>query len=104
MQTNYTIIPTSRSGHYLFYQKHLFYKVKPKNPVTGITTWRCRRYHNENVKCKAFLKANDEIVLSLTNEHEKHDEVGQFETVMLSAKQEIKEKISTVRVPVKMLF
>ena len=86
-------------GHYLFYKNQLYYKVKPKNPVTGVITWRCRRYHDENIRCKALLKANDQFVTSLTNEHENHEQVDQVETVMLLAKQAIKEKITTSRGP-----
>ncbi|CAF1104884.1 unnamed protein product [Brachionus calyciflorus] len=99
--SEFTLIPTHRGEHYLFYEHQLSYKVKPKNPFTGITSWRCRRYHDENVKCKALLKATDDRVISQSNNHENHEKVKQTETIMMSAKQDVKNMVSGTRGPVK---
>ena len=101
---NFKLIPTSKGGHYLFFEEHLYYKIKPKNPVTGITSWRCRRYHDEKVKCKALLKSSDDSVISLSNQHEDHEKVKDVEALMLVAKQEVKNNVSSKRGPVKQIF
>ncbi|CAF1033362.1 unnamed protein product [Brachionus calyciflorus] len=104
MKDTFSLVPTARGGNYLYFENQLYYKIKPKNKMTGITSYRCRRYHDENFRCKALLKASDEKVISLTNEHEKHELVKEAETLMLVAKKEIKNKVVSTKGPVKQIF
>ena len=33
-------VPTSRNGQALYYQGQLYNKLKPRDPITGVTVWR----------------------------------------------------------------
>ncbi|CAF0860708.1 unnamed protein product [Brachionus calyciflorus] len=57
--SEFTLIPTSRGGHYLFYEHQLYYKVKPKNSLTDITIWRCQSNNHENHEKVKQTETND---------------------------------------------
>ena len=67
----FTLIPTTRNGQALYYQQHLYNKLKPPDPLTGLTIWRCKFYQDPEVKCKTLLKATNDEVISINREHEK---------------------------------
>ncbi|CAF1018080.1 unnamed protein product [Brachionus calyciflorus] len=97
----YKIVTTSRNGQALYFQKQLYYKLQPKDPVTGVIRWRCRFYHDSNYRCKTILKSNDSQVLSINSQHEKHTEVKESQVLMMNAKQQVKENVAKNKGPVK---
>ena len=51
----FTLVPTTRNGQALYYQEHLYNKLKPTDPITGVTIWSCKFYQDPDVKCKTLL-------------------------------------------------
>ncbi|CAF0984596.1 unnamed protein product [Brachionus calyciflorus] len=70
----YKIVTPSRNGQALYFQNQLYYKLKPKDPVTGVIRWRC--------------------LLSINSQHEKHTEVKESQVLMMNAKQQVKENVA----------
>lgn len=59
--------------------------------MTGVTVWRCKFYQDPNLRCKTLLRATENDVISINLEHENHSKINKTETLMMKAKQQIKD-------------
>ncbi|CAF0852987.1 unnamed protein product [Brachionus calyciflorus] len=102
MSSKIEFVPSNKGGLMLFYEEHLYQKLKKPNK-DGTQAWRCRDYRLKNKHCKALCYTLDNKVVAVTGQH-LHQKVNKTEVIFSHAKQVIKELVKTDTAPIKKIF
>ncbi|CAF0937663.1 unnamed protein product [Brachionus calyciflorus] len=102
MSNELEYVPSNKRGLMLFYQDHLYQKLKRPNQ-DGTQSWRCRDYRLKNKHCKALFYTKDNKIVALPGQHF-HEKVKKTEVTFACAKKKIKDLVKTETGPIKKIF